>query len=397
VGKDGAIELCFRLLSSGRQLGEVIEELALVPARTGVSEPRGTGAGPAGPAANDVPATEPPNRPTPDYRGAIAPMFPSLTELLGARARQANPDHASEGGALRLVLQAEAALAAGPPAAVLEDAWVKPAASRGSDADAGARELPEGGSPRRGRVRRLGVLLILGGILILAPVVVEQGLRLAHRAPPVAGQPVARIGNGAPAAVGRVAVRAHPVAAESTPPPRMVAAAAVGPPPAEARQAKPGDVLLPASPAAAREAAPAVLPVAIMPGDPPHAAQLATAARASPVRSAVLRQAAPTAAKQPDAPRLSPNEAELTVAQGDARLATGDVTAARLFYRRAADGGDGTAALRLGETFDPAFLAQAGLGRVAGDPQQAAHWYRRAHELGNHDADLLLKSVAAVR
>jgi TPR repeat protein len=79
------------------------------------------------------------------------------------------------------------------------------------------------------------------------------------------------------------------------------------------------------------------------------------------------------------------------VSRGDALLGVGDLTSARLFYRRGADLGDGTAALRLGETFDPAFLQQAGLSGVAGDPKMALHWYRRARDLGNGDADLLLQ------
>jgi TPR repeat protein len=96
-------------------------------------------------------------------------------------------------------------------------------------------------------------------------------------------------------------------------------------------------------------------------------------------------------------PVLSKIEAEMLVSRGDEALAMGDVTAARLFYRRGADGGDSTAALRLGATFDPAFLAQARVGRVAGDPALALYWYRRAHDLGNRDADLALKSFEPAR
>jgi hypothetical protein len=90
----------------------------------------------------------------------------------------------------------------------------------------------------------------------------------------------------------------------------------------------------------------------------------------------------------------SETEFRLLVSRGDALLGTGDLTSARLFYRRAADIGGSTAALRLGETFDPAFLQQAGLDRVAGDPQEAFRWYRRARDLGNRDAGLLLKHLS---
>jgi TPR repeat protein len=86
-------------------------------------------------------------------------------------------------------------------------------------------------------------------------------------------------------------------------------------------------------------------------------------------------------------------EAKALVSRGDAIFGTGDLTTARAFYRRGADVGDGTAAPRLGETFDPAFLQEAGLGRVAGDLRQALYWYRQAHDLGNRDADVVLKSI----
>jgi TPR repeat protein len=83
----------------------------------------------------------------------------------------------------------------------------------------------------------------------------------------------------------------------------------------------------------------------------------------------------------------------MLVARGDALLGTRDVASARLFYRRASDRGNSAAALRLGETFDTAFLRQASLGSVTGDPATARYWYRRARDLGNRDAELLLKSL----
>jgi hypothetical protein len=99
----------------------------------------------------------------------------------------------------------------------------------------------------------------------------------------------------------------------------------------------------------------------------------------------------PMPKSKPSARRLSPQEAASALARGDAVLSARDVTSARLFYRLAADSGEGTAALRLGETFDPAFLAEARLGRMLGDLHQALHWYRRARDLGNGDAEILLR------
>jgi TPR repeat protein len=83
------------------------------------------------------------------------------------------------------------------------------------------------------------------------------------------------------------------------------------------------------------------------------------------------------------------------VARGDVLFGKGDLAAARLLYERAADAGDGQAALRLGETFDPVFLDQAHLSGVRGDSGTAMSWYRRARDLGAADADVLIKSLEA--
>ena len=70
-----------------------------------------------------------------------------------------------------------------------------------------------------------------------------------------------------------------------------------------------------------------------------------------------------------------------------------DLTSARLYFERAAEAGDGRAALRLGETFDPTFLGRAGIRGAQADRQQAVSWYRRARDLGNANAARLLETV----
>jgi general secretion pathway protein A len=84
--------------------------------------------------------------------------------------------------------------------------------------------------------------------------------------------------------------------------------------------------------------------------------------------------------------RLSAAEIAALVTRGDAFLSAGDIVSARLFYERAADGGDGDAALRLGTTFDPAFLSRTSIRGGASDRTQAVLWYRRAVDLGNSAA-----------
>jgi hypothetical protein len=89
------------------------------------------------------------------------------------------------------------------------------------------------------------------------------------------------------------------------------------------------------------------------------------------------------------------SNAELTelLHHGDALLRTGDISSARLFYERAADAGDGRAALRLGATFDPEFLGRLGLGKLQADPAEAGLWYSRARDLGEVEAKRRLNSL----
>src|SRR5262249_45037546 len=97
--------------------------------------------------------------------------------------------------------------------------------------------------------------------------------------------------------------------------------------------------------------------------------------------------------ESPEHQRLSPAEIAALVTRGDTFLSAGDITSARLFYERAADAGDGAAALRLGATFDPDFLGRAGMRGSPGDPAQAASWYRRARDLGDGAAAQRLKEL----
>src|SRR5207237_10780039 len=109
---------------------------------------------------------------------------------------------------------------------------------------------------------------------------------------------------------------------------------------------------------------------------------------------------APSAA--PPAPIIPPADATLSAAEvsvlltrGDKSFSSGDVASARLFYGRAANAGDGQAALRLGETFDPVFLEHAHLRSARGDLSAALSWYRRARDMGIGEAAVLLDSLEA--
>jgi len=91
--------------------------------------------------------------------------------------------------------------------------------------------------------------------------------------------------------------------------------------------------------------------------------------------------------------QLSPEQVSLLLARGDELVRRADVVSGRLFYERAADAADARAALRLGASYDPSFLAQAGIRGVRGDPALATHWYKRARDLGAGKAEALLKGL----
>jgi TPR repeat protein len=81
-------------------------------------------------------------------------------------------------------------------------------------------------------------------------------------------------------------------------------------------------------------------------------------------------------------------------ARGDALFGSGDIVSARLFYERAAEGGDGQAALQLGESYDPEFLKRAGIVGIRGDSATAKRWYEQASGLGASEAQILLNGTA---
>ncbi len=101
------------------------------------------------------------------------------------------------------------------------------------------------------------------------------------------------------------------------------------------------------------------------------------------------REAAPVA--QPSGPALDPQarqRARDLIDKGKARMAQGNVSLARLFFERAADIGEPTAALAMGDTFDPTELSERGVVGVQPDIAEARRWYERARDLGAGTAAL---------
>ena len=116
-----------------------------------------------------------------------------------------------------------------------------------------------------------------------------------------------------------------------------------------------------------------------------------TATMAPPQAAAPAPEAPPVQAAVPEPP--APSLPETLVARGGDLLGNGDIATARLFFERAAEAGDGHAALLLGRTYDPAYLDRAGVMGMRGDLDQAAAWYRRARDLGEPDAQRCLDSL----
>jgi hypothetical protein len=99
----------------------------------------------------------------------------------------------------------------------------------------------------------------------------------------------------------------------------------------------------------------------------------------------------PSAAPVASAPQL---DLGLLLSRGNAMLALGDISAARLLYERATALGSAGAATRLGNTYDAAFLASIQTRGIVADQAAAIAWYRKAAALGDTEAVHQLKRFA---
>jgi hypothetical protein len=102
-------------------------------------------------------------------------------------------------------------------------------------------------------------------------------------------------------------------------------------------------------------------------------------------RSAKVEPIPPASSTQAALPAPSPEARQRNarmVEQGDKALALGNIATARQFFLRAAEAGDGSAALKLAETYDPAELPRLNAKGMAGDVAEAKRWYERARDLG---------------
>ena len=92
---------------------------------------------------------------------------------------------------------------------------------------------------------------------------------------------------------------------------------------------------------------------------------------------------------------LASDEIAMLLKRGKDAFSTGDLAAARLLLRRAAEGGSAEAALALGATFDPLVIRRLGAIGAAPDAAQARQWYQKAVALGSPTASQPLATLEA--
>jgi outer membrane biosynthesis protein TonB len=139
------------------------------------------------------------------------------------------------------------------------------------------------------------------------------------------------------------------------------------------------------------EPAPVQPSVALTPAPAKQEASETTRPEPAPVQPSVALTPAP-AKQEAKSPVASSTERTL-LERGDAMLRLGDVSAARMLFVRAAELGIGIAALKVADTYDPAFLAEHNLRGIKADPVEAETWYRKAQAMGEPQAEEHLKSL----
>jgi hypothetical protein len=93
--------------------------------------------------------------------------------------------------------------------------------------------------------------------------------------------------------------------------------------------------------------------------------------------------------------QLDREEVTVLLQRGKDLIANGDIAAARLILKRAADANDAEAALALGATYDPYVLRGLKVYGFAADAEMARAWYEKARDLGSSAASQRLEMLAS--
>jgi outer membrane biosynthesis protein TonB len=134
-------------------------------------------------------------------------------------------------------------------------------------------------------------------------------------------------------------------------------------------------------------------PVAAPPAPAPARAE-PTAPPTTAMRAPAPAPARPVEAdERPYEKNADEDEARKFLARGEQLFRDGNISAARLFFRRAAENGESQAALALGATYDPNYFKDLRVLGMDADVEQARVWYRKALELGSKDAHDRLEAL----
>jgi hypothetical protein len=136
-------------------------------------------------------------------------------------------------------------------------------------------------------------------------------------------------------------------------------------------------------------------PASTQPGTPAPGA-------AAPPAAALIAALPPARAPEPmisgDAiHHLDPKEIASSLRRADDLIASGDLAAARLVLRRAANAGDARAAMTLAGTYDPVILEKLGVHGFVPDVAMARVWYEKAKKFGSAEAPRRLELLASKR
>jgi hypothetical protein len=110
----------------------------------------------------------------------------------------------------------------------------------------------------------------------------------------------------------------------------------------------------------------------------------------------IPRAPAPAAtSNEPTQPTEAQERAAAFLDRGRTLLEGGNISAARLFFRRAADAGLAQGALSLAATYDPDELARLRVAGVLPDLALAREWYEKARKLGASEAEERLRRLGS--
>jgi hypothetical protein len=94
---------------------------------------------------------------------------------------------------------------------------------------------------------------------------------------------------------------------------------------------------------------------------------------------------------------LDADELKALLKRGNDLIISGDIAAAQLVLRRAADAGSAQAAMTLAATYDPVQIAKLGAHGFSPDVVLARQWYEKAKQFGSIEATRRLEMMAVKR